>query len=54
MEEEVHQTEAKEIIPIEQDTILFYGKPLVVVRLPDGRPAVVVRSLCDNMQLDRV
>ncbi len=45
--------EEKEITPIEQDTILFYGKPLVVVRLSDGRPGVVVRSLCDNMQLDR-
>jgi hypothetical protein len=46
--------EEKEIIPIEQDTILFYGKPLIVVRLPDGRPSVVVRSLCENMQLDRL
>jgi len=42
-----------EIVPIEQDTIIFYGKPLVVVRLPDGQPAVFMRSLFDNMQLDR-
>jgi P22_AR N-terminal domain len=48
-----HSLEAPEVIPVEQDTILFYSKPLIVVRLPDGRPAVVVRSLCDNMQLDR-
>lgn len=39
--------------PVEQHTINFYGKPIVVVRLPDGRPAVVMRYLCDNMQLDR-
>lgn len=31
------------LIPTEQDTILFNGKPLVVVRLPDGRPGVVLR-----------
>src|SRR5436189_3724737 len=26
--------------------------PLVVVRLPDGRPGVVLRHLCDNLQLE--
>lgn len=36
-----------------EHTLLFYGKPLVAVRLPDGRPAVSIRSLCENMQLDR-
>ncbi len=41
------------LLPIEQHTIIFYGKPLIVVRLPDGQPAVVMRYLCDNMQLDR-
>src|SRR5215472_9788694 len=41
------------LIPTEQHTIMFYGKPIVVVRLPDGQPAVVMRYLCDNMQLDR-
>lgn len=46
-------TEAGEIIPIEQRTILFYERSIIVVRLPDDRPAVVIRSLCDNMQLDR-
>ncbi len=45
--------ETPEVIPIEQDTILFYGKPLIVIRLPDNRPAVVVHSLCDNMQIER-
>jgi len=52
-EEQEESFSGPEIVPIEQDTIIFYGKPLVVVRLPDGRPAVFLRSLFDNMQLDR-
>jgi len=52
-DEEEYQPGGEEIIPIEVHTILFYGKPLVAVRLPDGRPAVSIRSLCLNMQLDR-
>jgi antirepressor protein len=46
------EQESQELIPIEQQTIMFYGKPIVVVRLPDGRPGVVLRYLCDNLQLD--
>src|SRR2546421_5051449 len=44
--------EEQALIPIEQQTIMFYGKPVIVVRLPDGRPGVVLRYLCDNLQLD--
>ncbi len=44
--------EEQALIPIEQQTIMFYGKPIIVVRLPDGRPGVVLRYLCDNLQLD--
>jgi hypothetical protein len=40
------------LIPLEQQTLTFYGKPIVVVRLPDGRPAVVLRFLCDNLEID--
>ena len=29
-----------------------YGKPIIVVRLPDGRPGVVLRFLCENLQID--
>lgn len=39
--------------PIEQQVIMFYGKPLTVVRLPDGAPAVVFAGLCQNMGLER-
>lgn len=52
-DEEEYQSGAEKIIPIEVNTLMFYGKPLVVIRLPDGRPAVSIRSLCENMQLDR-
>src|SRR5258708_6188261 len=30
----------------------FYGKPIIVVRLPDGRPGVVLRFLCENLHID--
>jgi len=42
----------QELIPIEQHTLTFYGKPIIVVRLPDGRPGVVLRFLCENLQID--
>lgn len=40
------------LIPVEQQTLTFYGKPLVVVRLPNGQPGVVLRFLCENLQID--
>ncbi|GAC1350416.1 MAG: hypothetical protein NVS3B14_11140 [Ktedonobacteraceae bacterium] len=45
-------SEEQELIPIEQQTILFYDQELIVVRLPDGRPGVVVGYLCRNLQID--
>jgi hypothetical protein len=45
-------SQEREIVPREQQTLLFYGKPIVVVRLADGRPAVVLSSLCENLQID--
>ncbi|MEO8970375.1 MAG: phage antirepressor N-terminal domain-containing protein [Ktedonobacteraceae bacterium] len=39
------------LLPVEQDTITFQGKPLVVVRLPDGRNGVVIRWICENLNL---
>ena len=44
--------EGQDLIPVEQQTLIFYGKPLVVVRLPDGQPGVVLRFLCENLQID--
>lgn len=42
----------QELIPTEQQTLMFYGKPIIVVRLPDGRPGIVIRFFCENMQID--
>src|SRR5260370_8341799 len=46
--------------PAEQQTIMFYDKPLIVVRLPNGEPGAVLRYFCDNLglaqnrQIDRI
>jgi hypothetical protein len=45
------EQESAPLIPIEQQTIMFYAKPIVVVRLPDDRPGVVLRYICDNLQI---
>ncbi len=44
--------QGQELTPIEQQTIIFYGKPIIVVRLPNGQPGAVIRSFCENMQID--
>ena len=45
------EQESQALIPIVQETIIFNGKPLVVVRLPDGRPGVVLRWICENLHV---
>lgn len=45
------EQDSQELIPTEQDTITFQGKPLVVVRLSDGRNGVVLRWICENLHL---
>jgi hypothetical protein len=45
------EQDSQALIPAEQDTITFHGKSLIVVRLPDGRNGVVVRWLCENLNL---
>lgn len=45
-------SEEQDLLPIEQQTLVFYGKPIIVVRFPDGRPGVVLRFLCENLQID--
>jgi len=44
--------EEQTLIPIEQQTLIFYEKPIIVVRLPDERPCVILRLLCENLQID--
>ena len=45
------EQETQALIPTVQETIIFNGKPLVVVRLPDGRPGVVLRWICENLHV---
>lgn len=40
------------LVPVDQQTIYFYSKPLIVVRLGDGRVGAVLRWFCLNLQLD--
>jgi len=40
------------LVPIEQETIAFYGHPIVAVRLADGRIGVILRWLCDSLRLE--
>jgi P22_AR N-terminal domain len=51
-EKQEQYQESQALIPIEQQTILFRGLPLVVVRLSDGRPGVVLRWICENLHID--
>ncbi len=44
--------ESEVLVPVERDTISFYTHPLVAVRLADGRIGVVLRWLCDGLQLE--
>lgn len=43
---------AEVLIPVEQDTIPFYGHELVAVLLEDGRIAVVLRWVCEGLRLN--
>jgi P22_AR N-terminal domain len=45
------EQESQALIPLVQGTILFNGHPLVVVRLPDGQPGVVLRWICENLHI---
>jgi hypothetical protein len=44
-------TEVQAIEPVEQELIAFHGDTLVAVRLADGRIAVVLRWVCENLHL---
>lgn len=48
---EKEEQESQTLIPLVQDIILFNGHPLVVVRLPDGQPGVVLRWICENLHI---
>lgn len=46
------EQEQQALIPVEQDTITFYGRPLVAARMPDGHICVVLRWLCEGLHLN--
>ena len=50
-DEQESEQEPQALIPIEQDILTFHGKPLIVVRLSDGRTGVVLRWICENLNL---
>ena len=50
-DEQESEQETQALIPTEQDALTFNGKPLIVVRLPDGRVGVVLRWICENLNL---
>ena len=39
-------------VPVEQESVPFYGRSLVAVRLEDGRIGAVLRWLCEGLGLD--
>ncbi len=50
-EQEHEEQPTQALIPVEQETILFHGKPIVAVKLPDGQSGVVLRWICENLQI---
>jgi antirepressor protein len=48
----MEERKSEVLIPARQETILFQEKQLVVVRLPDGQPGIVLRWMCENLHLD--
>lgn len=50
-EHEQEEQDFQALVPAVQETIVFHGKPLVVVRLPDDRPGVVLRWICENLHI---
>ena len=52
LEQEQEEQPTQALIPVEQETLTFHGLPLVVIRLPDGRPGLVLRWICENLRID--
>src|SRR5258708_39486734 len=43
--------EEQDLLPVEQQTLIFYGKPIDVVRLPDGQPGAL--SYVSSVKISR-
>ena len=40
------------IVPVEQAIVLFFGEPVIAVRLPDGRIGAVLTTMCSILKMD--
>jgi antirepressor protein len=40
------------IVPVEQAIVLFFGEPVIAVRLPDGRIGAVINTMCSILKMD--
>lgn len=47
-----HEQQEDVLVPVEQETITFYGRPIVAARLADGRIAVFLLWLCEGLGLN--
>ncbi len=45
-------SEQEYVIPVEQATVLFFGQPVIAVRLPDGRIGAVISNMCSILKMD--
>src|SRR5579863_932048 len=45
-------SEQEIIIPVEQATVLFFGQPVIAVRLLDGRIGAVISNMCSILKMD--
>lgn len=45
-------SEQEIIVPVEQASVLFFGQPVIAVRLPDGRVGAVISNMCSILQMD--
>jgi hypothetical protein len=39
-------------VPLEQEIITFQGKPLAIVRLPDGNTCAILHWICENLHIN--
>lgn len=45
-------SEQEFIVPVEQATVLFFGQPVIAVRLLDGRIGAVINNMCSILKMD--
>ena len=45
-------SEQEFISPVEQETVLFFGQPVIAVRLLDGRIGAVINNMCSILKMD--